>query len=87
VACFFIRAAHDHLFFRAEGLEGTFRVPIALESAGEAERGAERRFASHMQRQGVRAPPPRESNIQPTHTLMLMHTSAGADTEPACLGA
>jgi len=85
---FFVRAAHDHIFFRVEGREGTFRVPVALESAGESERGAERRFASHMQQQGVRAPQPRHRKpISSPHTLMLMHTSAGGDTESASLGA
>ena len=83
-ACFFVHAAHDHLFFRIEGREGAFRVPVALENAGESERAAERRFAWYMQQQGVRAAPQSKDTIQP---LMLMHTSAGADTEPASLGA
>ena len=67
VPCFFVRAAHEHLFFRVEGHEGTFRVPVALESAGESERAAERRFAWYMQQQGVRARH-RKTKTRSTHS-------------------
>ena len=53
-ACFFVHAAHNHLFFRMEGHEGTFRVPIALDDAEEDERNAEQRFAPLMMQKEVR---------------------------------
>ena len=51
--CVLERNELDHLFFRVEGREGTFRIPLALTESTDPVRDAEANIAQHMQ-PGVR---------------------------------